>query len=213
MLGIETMEVGLIATKFLGMELIDKVAFMELIFKFFLNFIFLWITVQFIFYRNNKEKDYLFTFYLFNIITFFICVLLRKTEMQLGFAFGLFAVFGIIRYRTDTIPFKEMTYLFIVIGLAMINALSSTKISYAEVLFVNAVIVLTTFGIETIGPYNHKKSKTIVYEKIELIKPEKKEDLLADLRERTGLKVYRATIGHIDFLRDVAEIKIYYTEE
>ena len=94
--------------------------------------------------------------------------------MQLGFAFGLFAVFGIIRYRTDTIPFKEMTYLFIVIGLAMINALSSTKISYAEVLFVNAVIVLTTFGIETIGPYNHKKSKTIVYEKIELIKPEKK---------------------------------------
>ena len=132
--------------------------------------------------------------------------------MEMGFAMGLFAVFGILRYRTEALPIKEMTYLFIVIGLAMINALANKSISMAELFFTNAVIVLTTLGIETIWFNDHERSKIIVYEKIGLIKPENEVELLNDLRDRTGLDVFKFSIGKIDFLKDVAEIKIYYKE-
>ena len=173
------------ASSFLGMNFIDVDDFLKLIFKFSINFLFMFVTVRYIFYRNNRDKDYLFTFYIFNIITFFICVLFRKTTMQMGFAFGLFAVFGIIRYRTETIPFKEMTYLFIVIGLAMINALSNKKISHVEVLFVDVMIVATTFGIEAIWFNNHERSKVIVLEKIDLIKPDNELALITDLDRKS----------------------------
>ncbi len=205
----ETAEV----VRIFGMEIFNADDFWKLIFKFLLNFTFLFVTVRYIFYRNNRDKDYLFTFIIFNIITFFVCVLFRKTNMEMGFAFGLFAVFGIIRYRTETIPFKEMTYLFIVIGLAMINALSNKKISHVEILFVDLMIVATTYGIETIWFNNHERSKTIVYEKIDMIKPEKEAELIADLKERTGLEVFKVSVGNIDFLKDVAEVKIYYKEQ
>ncbi len=211
--GMETIDAVLASSKIFGMELFNGGDFGKLLFKFFLNFLFLFITVRFIFYRNNRDKDYLFTFIIFNIITFFICVLFRKTNMQMGFAFGLFAVFGIIRYRTETIPFKEMTYLFIVIGLAMINALTSKKISHVEVLFVDIVIVAITYGIETIWFNNHERSKTIVYEKIDMIKPEREAELIEDIKQRTGLDVFKVSIGNVDFLKDVAEIKIYYKEK
>ena len=108
-----------------GIPFIDTEDFLKLIFKFAINLFFLFATVRFIFYRNNRDKDYLFTFFMFNMMTFFICVLLRKVPMEMGFAMGLFAVFGILRYRTEALPIKEMTYLFIVIGLAMINALAN----------------------------------------------------------------------------------------
>lgn len=211
--GMETIDAVLASSKIFGMELFNGGDFGKLLFKFFLNFLFLFITVRFIFYRNNRDKDYLFTFIIFNIITFFICVLFRKTNMQMGFAFGLFAVFGIIRYRTETIPFKEMTYLFIVIGLAMINALTSKKISHVEVLFVDIVIVAITYGIETIWFNNHERSKTIVYEKIDMIKPEREAELIEDIKQRTGLDVFKVSIGNVDFLKDVAEVKIYYKEK
>lgn len=195
-----------------GIPLIDNEDFLKLIFKFAINLFFLFATVRFIFYRNNRDKDYLFTFFMFNMMTFFICVLLRKVPMEMGFAMGLFAVFGILRYRTEALPIKEMTYLFIVIGLAMINALANKSISMAELFFTNFVIVGTTLGIETIWFNDHERSKIIVYEKIGLIKPENEVELLNDLRERTGLDVFKFSIGKIDFLKDVAEIKIYYKE-
>jgi len=195
-----------------GIPLIDSEDFLKLIFKFTINLFFLFATVRFIFYRNNRDKDYLFTFFMFNLMTFFICVLLRKVPMEMGFAMGLFAVFGILRYRTEALPIKEMTYLFIVIGLAMINALANKSISMAELFFTNFVIVGTTLGIETIWFNDHERSKNIVYEKIENVKPENHDILLADLRERTGLQVFKFSIGKIDFLKDVADIKIYYKE-
>jgi hypothetical protein len=195
-----------------GIPFIDSEDFLKLVFKFAINLFFLFATVRFVFYRNNRDKDYLFTFFMFNLMTFFICVLLRKVPMEMGFAMGLFAVFGILRYRTEALPIKEMTYLFIVIGLAMINALANKSISMSELLFTNFVIVGTTFGIETIWFNNHERSKMIVFEKIELIKPENSEALLNDLKERTGLDVLKFNIGKIDFLKDVAEIKIYYKE-
>ena len=195
-----------------GIPFIDTEDFLKLIFKFAINLFFLFATVRFIFYRNNRDKDYLFTFFMFNLMTFFICVLLRKVPMEMGFAMGLFAVFGILRYRTEALPIKEMTYLFIVIGLAMINALANKSTSIAELFFTNIVIVGTTLGIETIWFNDHERSKIIVYEKIGLIKPENEVELLNDLRERTGLDVFKFSIGKIDFLKDVAEIKIYYKE-
>ncbi|MDG1517515.1 MAG: DUF4956 domain-containing protein [Flavobacteriales bacterium] len=196
-----------------GIPLIDSNDFLKLIFKFSINLLFLFITIRFIFYRNNRDKDYLFTFFMFNLMTFFICVLLRKVPMEMGFAMGLFAVFGILRYRTEALPIKEMTYLFIVIGLAMINALTNKSISMVELLFTDFVIVGVTLGIELIWFNNHERSKTIVYEKIEMIKPIHNDELMADLRERTGLDVFKFTIGNVDFLKDVASIKIYYKEK
>lgn len=206
-------DASLEVTRFFGMKLIDTDDFMKLLFKFAMNSFFVFVTIRLIFYRNNKDQDYIFTFIIFNVITFFICVLFRKTNMQIGFALGLFAVFGIIRYRTETIPFKEMTYLFIVIGLAMINALTTKKISHTEVIFVNTIIVFTTYAIETIWFNSREKNKIIIFEKIELIKPENEKELISDLRERTGLDVFKVSVGHIDFLKDVAEVKIYYNEE
>ena len=196
-----------------GIPLIDSNDFLKLIFKFSINLLFLFITIRFIFYRNNRDKDYLFTFFMFNLMTFFICVLLRKVPMEMGFAMGLFAVFGILRYRTEALPIKEMTYLFIVIGLAMINALTNKSISMVELLFTDFVIVGVTLGIELIWFNNHERSKTIVYEKIEMIKPVHHDELMADLRDRTGLDVFKFTIGNVDFLKDVASIKIYYKEK
>ena len=183
-----------------GIPFIDTEDFLKLIFKFAINLFFLFATVRFIFYRNNRDKDYLFTFFMFNMMTFFICVLLRKVPMEMGFAMGLFAVFGILRYRTEALPIKEMTYLFIVIGLAMINALANKSISMSELLFTNFVIVGTTLGIETIWFNDHERSKTIVYEKIDMVKPENHDALLADLRERTGLDVFKFSIGKICLL-------------
>ena len=132
--------------------------------------------------------------------------------MEMGFAMGLFAVFGILRYRTEALPIKEMTYLFIVIGLAMINALTNKSISMIELIFTDLLIVGTTFGIETIWFNDHERSKNLVYEKINLVKPEREGELIEDLRNRTGLDIFKISIGKIDFLKDTADIKIYYKE-
>tara|TARA_Y100000739_G_C20458751_1_gene395768 strand:- start:354 stop:755 length:402 start_codon:yes stop_codon:yes gene_type:complete len=132
--------------------------------------------------------------------------------MEMGFAMGLFAVFGILRYRTEALPIKEMTYLFIVIGLAMINALTNKSISMLELIFTDCLIVGTTFGIEAIWFNNHERSKNLVYEKINLVKPEHEDELIKDLRERTGLDIFKISVGKIDFLKDTADIKIYYKE-
>ena len=139
--------------------------------------------------------------------------MLDDVKLQLGFALGLFAIFGIIRYRTDPIPIKEMTYLFLVIGVSVVNALANKKISHAELLFANLVIVFVTYGMERLWLLKHESRKNIVYEKIDLILPEKKEELLADLQKRTGINILRFEIKRIDFLRDVANICIYYYED
>lgn len=195
-----------------GVPLFDEDDFLKLLFKFSINLFFLFATVRFVFYRKNRDKNYLFTFFMFNLLTFFICVLLRKVPMEMGFAMGLFAVFGILRYRTEELPIKEMTYLFIVIGLAMINALANKSISMGELLITNFIIVGTTYGIETLWFNNREMSKVVIYENIALIKPEKERELIADLKLRTGLDVFKVSVGEINFLRDSAELKIYYLE-
>ena len=194
-----------------GIALFDGADFGKLIFKFIVDFIFLVIIVRAIYYKSKDEKDYVFTFFMFNILTFFICYLLRKVPMEMGFALGLFAVFGILRYRTEAIPIRQMTYLFIVIAISMINALANKSISIVELIFTNTIITIITYLIDRVWFQSFERIKTITYEKIELIKPEKEAELIDDLKQRTGLPIHNVKIDKIDFLRDVAQISIYYT--
>ena len=196
-----------------GIDFFDLEDFSKLLFKFGINFIFLIIIVRLVYYRVKDDKDYVFTYIMFNILTFFICFLLRKVPMEMGFALGLFAVFGILRYRTEAIPIRQMTYLFIVIGISMINALSNKSVSIFEVLFTNGLITLITYLIDRLWFQSIEENKSIIYEKIDLIKPEKKEDMIKDLRNRTGLPVHEFKVDKIDFLRDIANITIYYNRE
>ena len=202
---------NLLATLF-GMDALGEGIY-ELIFRFAITLAVVTIIVRYIYFRQTQRKDYLFTYYLIGIIVFFLCFILQKNNIDLGFALGLFAIFGIIRYRTDSIAIKEMTYLFLVIGIAVINALAGVDISYVELGFVNLTVIGTAYGLERIWFQKIEEFKMITYEKIDLIKPEKKAELLADLEARTGLRIHRFEVENINFLRDTASIKIYYYKE
>jgi hypothetical protein len=203
----------LLKIPFFDIKLFDADNFGELISRFILNFIIAFILIRVIYYPIHKRKDYLFTYFLFNILIFLICFLLNSVKLKLGFAFGLFAIFGILRYRTEQLPIKEMTYLFLIIAIAIINSLSDKKISFVELLFTNVAIVSSTYLLEKVWLLRHESRKSIIYEKIELIKPENHKALIEDLKERTGLNIHRVQIGKIDFLRDVVTIKIFYFED
>ncbi|MAZ58676.1 MAG: DUF4956 domain-containing protein [Flavobacteriales bacterium] len=201
------------SSEFLGAPLFDSEDFWRLILKTIFNLSIILLLVRGIYYPITKNKDYLFTYLLISLTVFVLCVLLDDVKLQLGFALGLFAIFGIIRYRTDPIPIKEMTYLFLVIGVSVVNALANKKISHAELLFANLVIVFVTYGMERLWLLKHESRKNITYEKIELIVPEKHDELLTDLKKRTGIDIIRFEIKRIDFLRDTANICIYYYEK
>ena len=199
--------------EFLGTPLFDSEDFLKLIVKTVFNLIIITVIIRYIYYPVTKNKDYLFTYFLISMTVFLLCVLLDSVKLQLGFALGLFAIFGIIRYRTDPIAIKEMTYLFLVIGISVVNALSNKKISYAELIFANLMIVFVTYGMENLWLLRHQSRKNITYEKIDLIVPERREELIADLKARTGIDVIRVEIRRIDFLRDTANLRIFYYEE
>lgn len=175
-----------------------------------INMIFLTLIIRLLYYPKTKRKDYLFTYYLIGIITFFLCFALKKLDIDTGMGLGLFAIFGIIRYRTDAIEIKEMTYLFVIIGISVVNSLASDKITVAEVALINLFVLLLTFGLENLWLLRHETRKTVVYERIDLIKPEKYDEMKADLEGRTGLSINRIEVGKIDFLSDTALIRIYY---
>ena len=199
--------------EFLGTPIFDSKDFWMLLVKTFFNLAIITIIVRYIYYPVTKNKDYLFTYFLISLTVFLLCVLLDSVKLQLGFALGLFAIFGIIRYRTDPIAIKEMTYLFLVIGVSVVNALANKKISHAELLFANLLIVAVTFGMERIWLLRHEVRKNVIYEKIELIVPEKEDELIADLKARTGLNISRIEIRKVDFLKDIANIRIFYYED
>lgn len=184
--------------------------FYKMMFRLFVNLTFLTIIIRFIYYPFSKRKDFVFTYYLISLIVFFLCFALKKFEMDLGMALGLFAIFGILRYRTDAISQKEVTYLFVVIGISVINALANKKMSYAEIMGVNVIIVGVLVLIERYWSLKQEESKSIIYENIENIKPENYEILKSDLENRTGLVINRITIGEVNFLRDTAKVTIFY---
>ena len=199
--------------EFLGTPIFDSEDFFKLITKTVFNLITITIIVRYIYYPVTKNKDYLFTYFLISLTVFLLCVLLDSVKLQLGFALGLFAIFGIIRYRTDPIAIKEMTYLFLVIGISVVNALANKKISHAELVFANLLIVFVTYGMERLWLLKAELRKNITYEKIELIVPARREELLADLKERTGVNVIRVEVRRIDFLKDTANLRIFYYED
>lgn len=194
-----------------SIKLIDLTNLLELVIRFSLNLIVILILVRWLYFSTTRRKDYLFTYILISSIVFLLCFLLENVILQIGFALGLFAIFGIIRYRTDAIPIKEMTYLFLTIGISVINALAGSTKSIMEILFTNIIIIALTYGLEKRWLLKHESSKNIIYEKIEMIKPENYNELIVDLQNRTGIsKIDRIEIKEIDFLRDVCYIRIFY---
>lgn len=199
--------------RFLGMEFFDYEATLKLLFRLIFNFGFVFVLVRMIYYPSAKRKDFLFTYMLISLSIFLLCFMLENVKLDLAFALGLFAIFGIIRYRTDPIPIKEMTYLFIVIAISVMNALVNKKISYLELVVANSAIIGITYGLEKVWLLRHESFKIVLYENIELIKSGQREELQKDLEERTGIKINRVDIGRIDFLRDTALLKIYFYED
>lgn len=173
------------------------------------------VLVRFIYYPNYKHKDLFFTFFIFNLIIFLISFLLNKVELSMGAAFGLFAVFSMLRYRTEDISIKDMTYLFLVIAIGLLSAVAKVKgaddlFEYLFIALVNSMILLITFLLESKLLMRKESTKLIFYENIELIQTGREAELLEDMSKRTGTKIHRYDIQRVDFLRDSAQIKIYY---
>ena len=185
----------------------------NLMIRFGFNLSIAFIIIKLIYQRNRANNlDFVFTYFMFNSLIFFFAFLLSNITINMGFAFGLFAVFAILRYRTDPIPIKEMTYLFIVITIGVINALSSAEVSPAALLFTNITLVVLTYFLERYWQKNLLLPMNIEYEIMENIKPENREILMADLKERTGLNIRSIEFRRMNFLRDTARIRIYYKE-
>ncbi len=191
----------------------ENLVTMPLMFLF--NLLASWILIYGIYYRYSRRRDYYVTFMLFSSAMFLLLWLMQILDIQTGFVLGLFAIFGMIRYRTETVPIREMNYLFIIIAVSVINSLSLKADGLAWYLLVlaNVLIIAMAWGFELWSGRKRISTKIVLYEKIENIKPENRAALIADLEERTGLKVLDVEIGHIDFLRDVAYIKVTYPLE
>jgi len=166
------------------------------------------ILVRFIYFRNYRRTDLFLTFFGFNLVIFLITYLLNKVQMSMGAAFGLFAVFSMLRYRTEGLSAKDMTYLFIVISMGLISAI--IKGSWDELGLVNGMVLLSVWLLEGNLLMKRELTKSVQYDRIELILPERREELLQDLRGRTGLDIHRVEIQAMDFLKDSALITIFY---
>ena len=198
--------------EFLGIPVFNAEGASGLIVRFIFNLLVSLVIIRYIYYPKTKRRDFLFTFLLIGQMIFLMCFLLESVKLQVGFALGLFAVFGIIRYRTSQIPIKEMTYLFLIIGLAVINSLSNKKVSYAELFFANGIILGITWFIERLKNLENESYANVLFEKIELVKPERKEELYAELESRLGLKIARIEIVNLDYQRDVAKIHVFFVK-
>ncbi|RCW30612.1 DUF4956 domain-containing protein [Marinilabilia salmonicolor] len=183
--------------------------FSTLLIRFGLNLFITAGIIRLLYYPRSKRRDYFFTFILTSSTIFMLLFLLDTVQVQVGFALGLFAIFGILRYRTDTLPIREMTYLFLIIGISVINALAK-GMTFTEISVTNALFIAVTWLMESNRILKHVSTKQIVYEKIELIHPDKRNELLQDLQNRTGINIINVEIGNIDFLKDTALINIYY---
>ncbi len=193
-----------------GRKLIDVPDIGDLLFLFAIDFLFIYLIIRFVYLRMSNNREYIFTFFIFNIVIFFLCAMLSSVKLKVGFAFGLFAILSILRYRTETVPIKEMTFLFISITLAVINSLVSKKVSISEIVITNVVIVTSTFLVERLWLRGSTHSQKIKYEKIDLIHTNKREELISDLNERLGREIKDLEITYVDFMTDTATIKIFY---
>lgn len=194
---------------FLGVPLCDTQSLLHLLMRFAFNLLISWLIVRICYYRKSQRKDYVLTYMLFSSAMFLLIFLMENVNLQIGLTLGLFAIFGVIRYRTETVPVREMTYLFVIIATSVINGLA-LNISYVELIVANALIFLLIWAMESRVLLRHTSAKLVIYEKIQLITPERREEMITDLEQRLGHKVNKVEVGHVDFLRDVAFVKVYY---
>ncbi len=193
-------------------DLVTLSAFLPSIVRFVFSTFFVWVITHFLYFPKSHRREYYFTFMLIGISVFLLINLLGGTHIKIEFALGLFAIFGIIRYRTESMPVREMTYLFMIIAMSVINGLAN-HLGWLAMTAVNLLFILTTLLFENIKVKGSMAVKMIQYDRIELIKPDKRAELLADLKERTGLEIVKVEIGGIDFLRDMSVIKVYYQSD
>ena len=195
--------------EFFGIPLFDD-DFYKMIFRFLINIFFLTALIKYSYYKFSEKADYLFTFYLVGTIVFFLCFTLKKYEIDLGLALGLFAIFGILRYRTDPLKVREMTYLFVVIGLSLVNALSNKKMSYIEIFVANSIVVAMAYFLDRYWDQQKTNTKDILYESLEHIRPEHHELLKTELEHKLGFEILSISLGQIDFKAETVKIKIRY---
>ena len=189
--------------------LFDGNAVLQLLWRFIFNFMVVGLIIHFFYYPKSRRRDYYFTFSLVNVSVFLLIILMGSVKMKVGFALGIFAIFGIIRYRTESVPIREMTYLFVIIAISVINALA-VQLSIAELLIANALFVFSVWLLESERWLKHVSCKLVLYDKIELITPDRRGELIADLQERIGIEISKVEIGHVDFLRDAVYLRVYY---
>lgn len=185
----------------------DAMDMWELLIRFVFNALVVTCIIHLLYYPKSRRKDYYFTFSLISVSIFFLIFLLGGVKLKVGFALGLFAIFGIIRYRTESMPVREMTYLFVIIAISVINALASHLI---QALVANVLFIGWIWICESTKWLKHVACKLVLYDRPELTAPARYDEMLEDLHKRTGLDIQRVEVGHIDFLRDTAMLKVYY---
>jgi hypothetical protein len=180
--------------------------------RFSINMVFIIILVWVIYFRYTKKEKFLFTFFLIGIVVFFVSSIMRRVDIGLGLAFGLFAIFGILRFRTRNFSLKDMSYLFATIGISVINALGMMVLPLTGILVINVIILIAAFVLEKILCNNTFMKHSIVYDKLDLLKPENQNKLYKDISSRTGRAILRINIEKIDYKRDTADLDIYFKE-
>ena len=185
----------------------------EFLLGFLLNLVVAIIIVRFIYYPKTQDKHFVFTFLAFNTVIYFVLSLLVKSEIGVGVGFGLFAIFHFLRYRTDPVPIREMTYLFVIMALPVMNSSGMLETNWALLLLANGLVVLTLWLLERGWGFRYQTSQKVTYENIALIVPSRRAELIADLEQRIGQKISSVTVGNIDFLHDTATLQVFYPEQ
>lgn len=207
----------------IGIVLIDPKEFTSLVIRLVLNFFVVGVIARCFYYPKSKRRDYMFIFLIMSMSIFLLVNLMGDGAMKTGAALGLFAIFGIIRYRTEAVPIREMTYLFMLVSVSVVNAMGQAKyhrisdrwdgMGLVTLLFANMVFILLAWLFESSKIISDSCSKYIKYDNVNLIAPDKREELKADLEKRTGLKILRIEVGMVDYLKDSVLIRIFYDEE
>lgn len=200
-----------------GMEALQKVSF-KLFYRLLIDFVSVFVLVRGVYYHVYKRTELFFTFFIFNLVIFLICFLLNKVELSMGAAFGLFAVFSMLRYRTEDISIKDMSYLFLVIAIGLICAVTKIKnaepgYEYVFMLIINGTIILLAYLLESKVLFKKEAIQIINYDNLELILPERREQLMEDIKKRTGISAHRISINKIDLNKPTVQIKVYYYED
>ena len=183
-----------------------------MLFRFMINIIVVGLIVHVFYYSKSKRRDYYFTFMMISVSIFMLVYFMGDSKLKTGVALGLFAIFGIIRYRTEAVPIREMTYLFFLVAISVVNGMSE-ELTMLELLIPNIIFILSVWVLESKILVKHEASKIIFYDNVNLIAPDKRAELIADIESRLGLKILRVEVGTVDFLRDSAIIRIYYNSE